>query len=93
MFKNTRLAFTIFGILIMLNGITNFVQNKQIDDLQNANNVQHRLIYNESCKRALTCASPDQIHTARVYEDGSYVFEYRDGTSERGCYPNGLCQD
>lgn len=37
---------------------------------------------------------PDElIHTMRVYEDGSYRIEYKDGTSEVGCMPSGICQD
>lgn len=43
--------------------------------------------------KGLTQAPPELIHTARVYEDGSYVIEYKDGTSEVGCKPTGLCND
>jgi hypothetical protein len=43
--------------------------------------------------KGLTQAPPELIHSARVYEDGSYVIEYKDGTSEVGCEPRGLCQD
>lgn len=35
----------------------------------------------------------EKIHTMRVYEDGSFVIEYQDKTSEEGCLPEGLCND
>lgn len=35
----------------------------------------------------------DQLHTMRVWEDGSYEIEYQDNTSEVGCLPEGLCND
>lgn len=39
----------------------------------------------------------EQIHTMRVYEDGSFEIVYKDQgrgqTSEIGCLPNGLCND
>lgn len=33
------------------------------------------------------------IHTMRVYEDGSTVINYQDGTGVIFCLSNGLCQD
>ena len=44
-------------------------------------------------ENTFTQAPPEIIHTARVYEDGSYVIEYKDGTSETGCNKGGLCND
>lgn len=41
----------------------------------------------------ITRATADIVHTMRVWEDGSYNIEYKDGTSESGCLPTGLCQD
>ena len=35
----------------------------------------------------------EQIHTMRVWEDGSYAIEYKDKTKEVGCLPQGLCND
>lgn len=35
----------------------------------------------------------DTWHTARMYEDGSWVVNYKDGTGEIGCIATGLCQD
>ena len=35
----------------------------------------------------------NELHTMRVYEDGSFVIEYQDNTSEVGCLPEGLCND
>lgn len=35
----------------------------------------------------------NEIHTMRVWEDGSFAIEYQDNTSEVGCLPEGLCND
>lgn len=35
----------------------------------------------------------DELHTMRVWEDGSYEIVYKDDTSETGCLPQGLCND
>lgn len=35
----------------------------------------------------------DKTHTLRMFEDGSFIVEYIDGTSEEGCVPNKLCND
>ena len=43
--------------------------------------------------QGFTQAPPEIIHTARVYEDGSYTIQYKDGTSETGCNKGGLCND
>lgn len=53
------------------------------------------LVYGQHIKQAqsFTRAPAELIRTARVYEDGSYVIEYKDGTSERGCMEGGLCND
>lgn len=32
-------------------------------------------------------------HTARLWEDGSWQVEYKDGTKGSGCIETGLCQD
>lgn len=34
----------------------------------------------------------EEVHTMRVWEDGSYEVVYIDGTSEVGCAPSGTCQ-
>lgn len=34
-----------------------------------------------------------EVHTMRQWEDGSYEIVYKDGTSETGCAPRGLCND
>lgn len=44
-------------------------------------------------RQGFTQAPPEIIHTARVYEDGSYNITYKDGTSETGCNKGGLCND
>lgn len=35
----------------------------------------------------------DQVHTMRVYKDGSTVINYIDGTSEKYCLARGACQN
>lgn len=35
----------------------------------------------------------DKIHTMQVWEDGAFVIEYQDNTSEVGCLPEGNCND
>jgi hypothetical protein len=35
----------------------------------------------------------EEVHTMRVWEDGSFAIEYQDNTSEVGCVPGGLCND
>lgn len=35
----------------------------------------------------------EEVHTMRVWEDGSFAIEYQDNTSEIGCLPGGLCND
>lgn len=35
----------------------------------------------------------NQLHTMRVYEDGGYSINYKDGTGEVGCLSNSLCED
>lgn len=35
----------------------------------------------------------DSWHTARLFEDGSWRVEYKDGRSNTGCLTTGLCQD
>ena len=35
----------------------------------------------------------DRWHVARMYEDGSWTVEYKDGTTGSGCIETGLCQD
>ncbi len=35
----------------------------------------------------------DKIHTMQVYEDGSFIIEFKDGTHDVGCLPTGLCND
>lgn len=35
----------------------------------------------------------DRWHIAKLYEDGSWQVEYKDGTQVDGCIATGLCQD
>lgn len=35
----------------------------------------------------------EDLHTARLYEDGSWTAEYQSGETVSGCKTNGLCQD
>lgn len=34
----------------------------------------------------------EDVHTMRVWEDGSFEIVYKNNTSEVGCLPTGLCQ-
>lgn len=35
----------------------------------------------------------DRWHVAKMYEDGSWQVEYKDGSKHSGCTQTGLCQD
>ena len=35
----------------------------------------------------------NEVHTMRVWEDGSFEIVYQDNTSEVGCLPEGNCND
>jgi len=72
-------------------GFTNFRINSLRNDLHNA----YRHVSTEIQERDgfFGGVPVDKLHTMRVWEDGSYNIEYQDGTSERGCLPDGLCDD
>lgn len=35
----------------------------------------------------------EEVHTMKVWEDGSFEIVYQDNTSEIGCVTGGLCND
>lgn len=50
-------------------------------------------LYSKQATGVFRHVPTEQVHTMRVWEDGSYEIVYQDNTSEVGCLPTGLCQD
>ena len=87
------IAFSVLVSVFVVAGVvfTNFRINSLRNDLHDA----YRHVSTEMQERGgfFGGIPVDKLHTMRVWEDGSYNIEYQDGTSERGCLPEGLCQD